>query len=423
MSHRLSTLANGLKVVTVPRPGTDTVTVFVLVKVGSRYEPVAWSGISHFIEHMMFKGTTTRPTTQDISQELDAVGADYNAFTSKDWTGYYIKVSTRHAALAVDVLADMIWSSVDNEADIASEKGVIVEEIRMYQDNPMMHVEDVAEGLTFRGNALGRDIAGTVKSVRGLKRANLREFKDIHYHPDTMVLVVTGKTAGITRSLLNTAFGQHKSVRRTRPQPQKFVSTQAAPRAKIIQRPTDQVQVAITWPGVGRDHRDGPAVTLASIILGGTMSSRLFINVRDRQGLAYYIRASHTALAETGCFAIQAGFDRARWPAALASVSAEINRLADDGVSADELRRAQEFVRGKMALDLEDSAHVADWYAKQALLSKKLKSPADRLEEILAVRPADIQRVTRQFLRAKLASIAVIGPVTPTTKLPRVGVN
>ncbi|MEK7139299.1 MAG: pitrilysin family protein, partial [Patescibacteria group bacterium] len=256
MSHRLTTLRNGLRLVTVPRAGTNTVTVFVLVKVGSRYETASGNGVSHFIEHLMFKGTTRRPTTEDISQELDAVGADYNAFTSKDWTGYYIKVSARHAALAVDVLADMIWHSADSDPDIALEKGVIVEEIHMYQDNPLMYVEDLAENLTFQGHPLGRDIAGSVTTVRGLTRRQLRQFKERHYQPQNMVLVVAGKTSAVNRAFIAGAFGRRAAVKQAVKPPAKFVRRQRSPRRQIVYRQTDQVEAAISWPGVSRDHRD-----------------------------------------------------------------------------------------------------------------------------------------------------------------------
>lgn len=404
-------LINGLTVLFVPRAGTDTTTAMAVVGLGSRAESAAVSGISHFIEHMTFKGTVRRPTTSHISQELDGVGADYNAYTSREWTGYYIKTDTSHLPLALDVLSDILFCSVDSAEHIKSEKGVIVEEIRMYQDNPLLYVEDVVEQLVFGRHPLGRDIAGTAATVRGLTRVQIQQFRQRYYQPRDMILVVAGKLPNATRALVRRTFGQKIPHCAKPTRPQTFHSTQAKPRQRIVYRKTDQVQAAFAWPAVSRTNAKVYAATILGVILGGTMSSRLFITVRDREGLAYSIRARHTPFADTGIFTIQGGFAADHWQQAFKSIRREVDLLCADGISGAELERAKEFLRGKIAIDLEDSAQMADWYGKMQLLMGKIMTPAEYLEKISAVTVADVTKIARIIFNHRRINCAVIGPV------------
>ncbi|MFA6534404.1 MAG: pitrilysin family protein [Patescibacteria group bacterium] len=402
------TLPSGLTVLTAPLRETQTVTVLLLVKVGSRYEEKTSNGYSHFLEHLMFKGTTKRPSTLVLSRELDAVGADYNAFTGKDHTGYYIKVNAAKLELALDLLADMIFNSLYDGAEIEREKGVIGEEINMYQDNPLMFVEDMAEEMIFSGNHLGWLISGSKQTVQAASRQKLLAYRSQFYQPANMVLTLAGKVNPGANKLINKYFGGETEKH----QPKKFEAfktKQTAPRIKNLNKKTDQVQAVIGWPGIGYDHPDVYAAYLLAIILGGNMSSRLFIEVRERRGLCYYIRAMNNVYQDTGCFLIQAGLDKKRVPEAVKVILGEVEKLKNQAVKPDELKRAQEFLRGKLAIELEDSEKLADWYGKQELLSGEALAPEEKIKKILAVKPGDISRLAKKLLVKSRLNIATIG--------------
>jgi predicted Zn-dependent peptidase len=406
-------LKNGLRVITVPHADTEAVTVLALFEVGSRYENATFSGASHFIEHMMFKGTRRRPTTLDISRDLDSVGADYNAFTAKDYTGYYIKLQSTQIDLAIDMLADMLGHSLFRAHDIDSERQVILEELRMYEDNPLLLIEELVEEELYRGSPLGQRIGGTVRSVGALSRQNLLTYRNRYYIPTRTVLAIAGKFAEAkVLEVLEKKFGRTISHNRTRlPQNfSKFKGNFSAPRVRIQERETEQVQAAISFPAFGYFERDLPTTKVLATILGGTMSSRLFTSVREREGLCYFIRATANAYQDIGDLTIQTGLAKDRVDRALQLILSELSGVRDRLVSAEELSRAKEYLKGKTLLALEDSSQQADWYAKQELLMHQILTPEQKIERIMAVNRDDVRRVAQNIFKANRLSLAAIGP-------------
>jgi predicted Zn-dependent peptidase len=403
-------LKNGLRLIVAPQQSTQAATVLVVLPVGSRYERPDINGVSHFVEHLLFKGTEKRPTTLDISRELDAIGAEYNAFTSKDHTGYYIKLASAKLELAFDILSDMLLNSTFPEAEINKERGVIVEEINMYDDNPLMLIDSLLEQAMFRNHPLGWNIAGPKKVIQTVSREKILAYKNAHYAPSNMVLAVTGnvKTAQVQKLATKYFNANTKKIAKIAYSPVKI--QQKSPSVIVKEKATEQVQVCLGMPSYPMGHKDLPALSLLSVILGGNMSSRLFVSVREERGLAYFVRASADAYQDTGVFAIQAGLDKSRVDQAITLILAELKKVVDGGVTAKELADAKEFIYGKMVLALEDSEHVADWYAKQLALQNKTATPEERMKKIKAVKLADVQRVAKAIIRPETLNLAVIGP-------------
>lgn len=411
------TLKNGLRTILVPVSSTEAVTVLVMIKVGSRYETPELSGASHFIEHMMFKGTKRRPTTLDISKELDSVGASYNAFTSKSYTGYYAKVPAEHFALAVDLLHDMIFNSKYAPAELARERKVIIEEIKMYEENPMMHIEDLLEEKMLEGNPLGWNTAGTKKTMTDMKRSDLLKFRDRNYVPKNLVLAATGKLPVGAEKIIAAKFGA-VGANGVRPQCQNnFVPFKTAgcqccfPKVAVQNKPTDQIQLAFGFfsPSM-RDEKNDLLADVLGVILGGTMSSRLFIAVRERKGLAYFVRAGQGAYEDVGVFTIRAGLDKARLPMAAKVIFDELAAIKKKGPSAAELKLAKSYLKGKLKLSMEDSSTQADFYARQELLLDKLESPESLYKKIDKITVKDIQKIANQILCEHNMTVAAIGP-------------
>lgn len=401
-------LKNGVTMITVPVEGTEAFTVLALFPVGSRYETIKQSGMSHFIEHMMFKGTTRRPNTIDISKALDRVGAEYNAYTSRDYTGYYIKIDSSKMEMALDLLSDMLWESKLDEKELEREKGVIVEEINMYRDNPTMYVEQLFEELMYENHPLGRDIAGTEEIVRSFSQKDMAKYYKEFYQPKNLVLVLAGK---IDKKINAAKYFGKVNAKVT---PRKYLSAKNKHKhptdIKIRFKETDQVHVALGFPAYSHDDERTFATTILNIILGGTMSSRLFTEVRERRGLAYMIRSGLNHYQDVGNLVIQAGLDKKRLTEAWEVIMAEIEKIKKVGVTEDELSMAKENIAGRIVLSLEESSAQAEWYGKQALLMKKVMTPAERLKRYNAVTLADIKKVANNIFNMKDLKVAIIGP-------------
>src|SRR3989338_7779233 len=324
MFHKTN-LKNGLRLITVPNKGTKAVTVLILLPVGSRYETKDIGGLSHFIEHMMFKGTEKRPTSLDISKELDGIGAEFNAFTSKDYTGYYIKSSADKVELAFDILSDMLFHSKIDEAELNKERGVIVEEINMYEDNPLMYVESLFEELVFGDQPLGWQIAGTREIIKTVPRQKLMYYMHKYYQPANMILIVAGyinkaQVKKLTGQYFG-SFGKNEFKKFT-----EYGSPQDSPRIKVSYKETEQIQLCLGYPGISFFDEVRYPLQLLSIILGGNMSSRLFVNIRERYGLCYFIRASTEHYHDAGTFVVQAGLEKARIMEAIKLIMEELKK-------------------------------------------------------------------------------------------------
>ena len=418
--YKIEKLKNKLTLITMPLSGTKATTVMVMVPVGSRYEHAKISGSSHFVEHLMFKGTQKRPTAQDISRLLDAAGADYNAFTGKDYTGYYVKIDSAKQEMAFDLVSDMLFNSKFDAAEIEKEKGVIVEELRMYEDNPTMNVDTIYEKLLFGDCALGWDIGGTPETVRGVSRYELWKYFQSVYKVDNMVLVVTGainkKLKNYIKYFLSKDAQNNKSKKTVRKNDfKKFVWPKnvlpLADRVVVKEKKLDQAHMIIGFPGIPLNHTDRHAASILLHILGGGMSSRLFEEVREKRGLAYMIRAGSSNFRDVGTMYVQAGLDPARLPEAVKTIRAELLRITMEPVTARELADAKSNISGRMTLGMEDCSAQAEWFAKQYWFATKVQTYEEVLQKINKVTIADVQRVAKKYFDWNQARTAVIGTI------------
>ncbi|MFH0874013.1 MAG: pitrilysin family protein [Candidatus Komeilibacteria bacterium] len=402
---------DGSVIILAPKQDTKAVTVQVMYKVGSRQETAALSGSSHFVEHLMFKGTKKRPSTLAISKELDSVGAQFNAFTSKDRTAYYIKADSGHLPLATVMLADMLRHSVFDPAEVKKERGVILEEMKMYEDNPLMYIEDVYESLLFKGSVLGREIIGTRQTIgSGITRDQLYDYKKRWYYPGNMIVGVAGAfTEAKALALINKFFPLERG-KKNKANIRPIHLTQTKPRVSIVNKETEQVQIALGFPGLRSQHPQLPALSLMASILGGNMSSRLFINIREKRGLCYFVRAGAETYEDVGSFHVRAGLDKSRLLPALGLIKKELQRLVDSPVAVEELRRAKEYIKGTTILNLEDQGNYLYFLQSQELLHSRIETMDQKLAKIQAVSREDIRRLARSIIRWPKSNLAIIGP-------------
>jgi predicted Zn-dependent peptidase len=369
----------------------------------------------------MFKGTKRRPTTEVLSRELDSFGAEFNAYTDKDLTGYYIKMDAAKTALAVDMLHDMLFHSKYDPKEIDRERGVIIEEINMYEDNPRMHVDDMLEEVLFPDSTLGWNIAGTRDIIRRVTRDELIAYRDAYYVPGRMTVIVSGKIVpGITKLLEKTFGSVHRPAGRDLP----FAPFKAPAKLKIPlaykEKATEQVQYSFAFHGLKLSDPRVASASLLSVILGASMSSRLFIQIRERRGLCYSIRAMHQAREDVGLFQVSAGLDKSRFPEAVKAIFKELKDVAAKGVTAEELRRAKDFLRGKTVLAFEDSSFQAAWYGKDWLFRNRLETPEQRMARFEKVTRGDVQKIAREIFRPQNLAAAVIGPFGPKKNLEKI---
>lgn len=407
-------LKNGIPVILEQMHGTDVVTALILFKVGSRNETKSINGISHFLEHLFFKGTEHRPTTLDISQELDGLGADYNAFTSKDYTGYYVKVSNKHTKTAVNILEDILFHPIFDPEEIHRERGVILEEINMYEDNPMAISEELSEQLLFGAqHPLGYRIAGPPENIMKISRKAIMNYRDTYYHPDNMVIIIAGNLPKQIREMITQQFASADSSTHRTPTQKKFTFSQNKPRLHIQRKSTAQAHLALSFPAPTYSSKELPAARVLATILGGNMSSRLFINVRERKGLCYYIRAQISPYEDMGAFTIQAGFDKSRIHQAIQAIIDELIDIRKKAPTDEELHKAKEYIRGKMSIRMEDSENVATLWGSQYLFRKKsLQSSNEYIKEIQNVTKLQVHLYAKKIFFSKKANLAVIGPFT-----------
>lgn len=417
---KISKLKNGIQLLTVPVSGTKAITVLAMFPVGSRYEHKKISGVSHFVEHLMFKGTARRPTTLDISRELDAVGADYNAFTYKDFTGYYVRIDVGQKELAFDLLSDMIFNSKMEAGEVAKEKGVIVEELRMYEDNPTMFVELLFDRILFGNHPLGWDIGGSVKTVTKITRDEIYNYYRNHYFPASMLLVVAGNTnPKSAKELAEKYFVKPVKVPNknfTVADYKKYTWPAKTPglnaRVGVKTKKVDQAHVMLGWPGFKHGHSDRYAATILLNILGGGMSSRLFVEVREKRGLAYMVTAGAMGFRDAGGIYVQAGLNADRLEEALQVIKTEVNKIKTEPVSRKELADAKSNIAGHLALAFENSNVQAEWYAKHFLFEGNLASPEELIKKLNKVTAKQVQRMAQKYLDFKKVRLAVIGSLS-----------
>ena len=399
---------------TVPMPGLESVTVTVWVKTGSRYEEAKTNGISHFLEHMVFKGSRRRPSAKAISEVVDSIGGEFNAGTSKDWTNFYIKTRVGSLEIAMDVLSDMVLNPLLKSEEIEREKGTIIQEIAMYEDTPMMHIGDVFEEVAFAGNPLSWDTAGTSKTVKSIKRNDFLRYREMHYHPDQMMVsVVGGMTENTSRKLTEKYFQNLKSQNSNiKSEFQNFKSKQTKPHFKLQTKKAEQAHLILGFMSEGRNYEGRFAQSLLATILGGGMSSRMFIQVRERRGLAYSIRTGVDRYQEVGYLSTYAGVDLNKADLVIKVMLDEYNKISNrkSQISNQELLKAKEFLKGHLALALEDTKDVTAFFADQALFAKEILTPEEVYKRVDKVTVSDVVFEAKKLFVPSKLNLAIIGP-------------
>lgn len=406
-------LQNKAEVCLVPLKDAQSTTVLIMFPVGSRYESFKLNGVSHFIEHLFFKGTKKRPTTLKLTSEIDRLGAEYNAFTSKEYTGYYIKSAAKYLETSLDILSDMIFNSLFDAREMEREKKVVAEELKMYKDNPLMNIETVFEHTLYNGSPLGWDIGGTVKHVLAYKRDDVLKYRDTYYLPSQMKIIIAGAVDSKTKNLVEQYFESHTSVKKphTEFKPVVFGSTKQNERMVVEHKTTDQVQMMLGFPGFSHMDSRIHAETVMNTILGGSMSSRLFIQIRERRGLAYVVRSGADQFRDTGYTFVRAGLEAKNINKALSVITSEVEKMTEKGASKKELEDAKTHIRGSFTLSLEDSSVQANYYARQLLFHSTIETPDEVLMKIDQVTHDDVKAVAKKLFNLKQARLAIIGNV------------
>ena len=404
--HR-DTLDNGLRVLTADLPHAQSVTVMVMLAAGSRYETAETNGIAHFSEHMFFKGTERRPSARQIAGEIDAIGGEFNAFTGKEYTAYYVKCAAEHRDVALDVIVDMLRNSRFAEDEIEREKGVIVEEMNMYFDTPRDYIGGLYEQLLYGDQPLGWDIVGRKETIRAAQRATFQGYLDRWYKPSRMVLGVAGRTGGDVLERAAELLGDLAAADTGEPEP---TQPYANGRVSVFTKPSDQAHISLGVHSYPLGHPDRYALQLLATVLGGGMSSRLFTEVRERRGLAYYVYGLNHSYTDAGTLYAQAGVDIGRIDEAVETVAGELRRIAAEPVPADELEKARNFARGRFVLQLESPQGLVLFGLRKEVLEQRLPDPQEVLDGLGAVTADDVSRVAQDLIANERLRLAVIGP-------------
>ena len=410
MKYDIHTLKNGLRIVLVPMKETATATVIVMTGTGSRYENAHENGLAHFLEHMFFKGTKKRPSAKKISEELDTIGSVYNAFTAKDRTAYYAKVSSRYIDTALDVISDIFLNSTLPSKEITKERGAIIQEIDMYEDMPMRTVDNVFDALIFgEGHPLGRTILGPKENIRTFSRNDFAMYLKRNYTPANTVVCIAGSfSSPKVLAKIKREFGRLKKAEAPALVP--FIAAQNAPRIAIKEKKTDQTQLMLGVPAYPYLHKDEYALAVLSTILGGGMSSRLFIEVREKRGLAYSVHAWAEKYPDTGYFVVQAGVEHAKLEKTVETILAEFRKIKRTKVSPAELNKAKSYIKGTMTLALETSDEIASNAVTSLINIGRIRELEEILKGVDKVTAEDIERVAKDILQSNKLNLAIIGP-------------
>ncbi|GAB4026713.1 MAG: pitrilysin family protein [Candidatus Microgenomates bacterium] len=403
-----SKLSNGVRVLLVPMVGVESVTTMILVKTGSRNEPEEQAGISHVLEHMVFKGTKKYPSPMAIAEAVDGVGAEQNAFTSKEYTGYYITSAAQHLPLALDIQAEMLTVPLLPQDDLTREREVIVEEINMYEDQPMAKAGEEFENLMYGGSCLGREIIGTKETVRATTSEHLRSYLNKWYYGGNVLVVVAGK---ITDKSKVTKLIEEKLGVMKQGGIMDYTSAGGYGKveAKLCKKKTEQAHFYMGVPGLSMYDPRRFALQLAQVVLGGGMSSRLFNEIREKRGLAYYVKADMDMTYDTGYLAVRAGVKLEQLSEALKVVKEELLKLGST-ITEAELAKAKEYVLGRMPLSLEESMGVAQFFGMQTLIKDEVIQPDQVVKKVKAVTMEEVRTVCGELIKESEIRSVVVGP-------------
>ncbi|CAN5154994.1 pitrilysin family protein [soil metagenome] len=403
-----TTLTNGIRVVSASMPQVGSVSCFVMLAAGSRYETPASKGIAHFSEHMFFKGTERRPTARTIATEIDAIGGEFNAFTGKEITGYYVKCGAETRDIAFDVLGDMLLHSRFDPAEIEKEKGVILEEMNVYLDNPQRYIGSVYDRLLYADQPLGWDILGTKETIEAATRETFTSYLDSWYKPERIVVGVGGRIGDGLMEHLEELLGGI-ATQETGAAPPVELPPDSSP-VLLHTKQSEQAHLILGVRGYPIGHPDRYALQLLTVVLGGGMSSRLFTEVREKRGLAYYVHAGTGAYTDTGTLYTGAGVDVERVAEAITTILGELRGIAAERVPADELEKARGYSKGRFVLRLESPQGTIQYGLRREVLEGEIEEPEELLRQIDAVTARDVQRVARDLLDGKRLYLAVVGP-------------
>lgn len=419
MKYHKRILKNGLTIIEVPSNDAESVVVDFFVRTGSRNETKKENGISHFLEHFLFKGTKKFPTAMAITELIDGIGGEMNANTGKEHTQFYIKGHHSHLSLIFEVLTDMIQNPLMNKVELEKEKGVIVEEINMYRDNPRATVGNILEEIMWEGDPLARDIAGTPEIVKKFTRQMFLSYMERHYQMGNMLLGISGK---YDRAVLNQLINKYWSKKPSKRYQKwtKAKDNQRASRLRLQYKDTQQAHFNLGFKGYKMSDKKNAAAAVLSAILGGGMSSRLFSEIRERRGLAYYVRASNSSYQDTGVFDVSAGVRTTSIEEAIQVTLDVLRNIANTPIPEREIVKAKAFLKGHTTLYLEDNQARLDWYLEQAAFKKDLKSPAEILKKVDDVTAKQVQAIAAELFQANKMSLAIIGPYKGDVKFKKI---
>ena len=412
-------LKNNLRVITTHMPGVESVTVMILVKSGSRYEQKRTNGIAHFAEHMFFKGTKSRPTATDISSLIDGIGGEFNAFTSKEFTGYYIKAAKDHLNLCLDVVSDMLLNSLFSQEEIDRERNVINEEIRMYLDTPMRYVPEIYDALLYGNQPLGWDTAGTIESLKNINHKDFLKYIDEYYTPSNMLVVISG---GVTPEKAKVTTDEYMGRIKDKKASgfKKVIVSQKKPQVKIFHKDSEQAHFCLGVRSYQTGSKNRYKIAVLNTILGASMSSRLFVQLRERRGLGYYVRSQIEEYHDAGSLIAQAGVRPKNIEPAMQVVLDEFGKLASSTVSEVELKKAKDYIKGKIILELEDSREVSNLFGLMELLEGKIRSVSEIIENVEKITAKDVQTIAKDIFVNQGLNFAVIGPYKEPSKFEKI---
>jgi predicted Zn-dependent peptidase len=409
------TLGNGLRILLAPMPQATSVTCMIMLAAGSRYETRDTNGIAHFSEHMFFKGTERRPTARDIGTEVDGIGGEFNAFTGKEYTGYYVKCAADFRDTALDVLVDMLRNSKFAEDEIEREKGVIVEEMNMYYDTPRDFIGGVYEELLYGDQPLGWDIIGRKETIREANRETFLDYTGRWYKPSRMIVGLGGNVGDDAIAKIEELLGDLPADETGEPAPA-HVEAADGGRVKIHHKQSDQAHLCIGVPSYPLDHPDRYSLQLLATVLGTGMSSRLFTEVRERRGLAYYVFGINHSYTDAGSLYSQAGVDINRADEAVETIVHELQRIVEEPVESAELEKSRNLAKGRFLLQLENPQGMIMFGLRREVLEGEAVDPQEIQEGLDAVTSEDIQRVAQDVIGGSGLNLALIGPFDDAEK-------
>jgi len=407
MPYSTQALTSGLPLLTAPSDGTASVTVMVFAGAGSRYEQEHERGISHFLEHMFFKGGDRYKNTKEVSMAIDGVGGEFNAFTGKEYAGYYVKVAAEQIDLGCDVMGDMLCNASFPQEEIEKERGVIIEEDRMYQDTPMYRAGWDFEELLFGSVPLGWDTIGTHKVINSVQQADFQAHKDRLYTPDNLVIAFAGKIDDT--QALNLGEKYFGSIGGKKDREFAPFENYGSDRVFLRTKKTEQSHLVIGVPGVSSQDPRHFVHKLLAVILGGNMSSRMFLNIREAKGMCYYIDTDTDAYLDAGALSTRAGIDQSRLDEAIKLIINEYDKVVEGGVEQEEVDRAKSYLKGSIILSLEDTEELAHFYGKQKLLYPNIRNIEQYIAEIEKVSKEDIDQLAKELLVHENLKLSVIG--------------